>query len=239
MLDVPRGRIDASGRCVLEGGDAVARRLLGKALARREGLDTSGWDLVMSDAIELLGHASIDIAHMVLELGEAMRTGGEQGFATTLVGVCVDRLGAGYADVTRASPSADVLLAWAGQQQVGPERRWPLVDAEAPMLLRAVSPPTSPSAGNQIARLVTTVRPWLTMCAGRALAPAHRPLHPSWRLTPAQRRVLDRLSLGHSNKDIAQALGCSVKTVEAHVSRLLKISRQPNRASLIRAALSS
>jgi DNA-binding NarL/FixJ family response regulator len=41
-------------------------------------------------------------------------------------------------------------------------------------------------------------------------------------LTPSERRVLQRVRLGESNKEIATQLDCSVKTVEFHMSNLLR-----------------
>lgn len=40
--------------------------------------------------------------------------------------------------------------------------------------------------------------------------------------TPQERRVLERVLQGETNKEIAKALNCSVKTIEFHVSNLLK-----------------
>lgn len=53
-------------------------------------------------------------------------------------------------------------------------------------------------------------------------------------LTRRQREVMEFLARGLSNKDIANALGCNVKTVETHVARILRAAGVRNRASLLR-----
>ena len=63
---------------------------------------------------------------------------------------------------------------------------------------------------------------------GRAAARAAE-----WRLTPAEYRVLELLLRGLSNHEIGQALGCSPRTVEAHVRRILRKSGHNGRAVLI------
>jgi DNA-binding CsgD family transcriptional regulator len=53
-------------------------------------------------------------------------------------------------------------------------------------------------------------------------------------LTRRQREVMELLARGLSNKDIANALDCNVKTVETHVARILRSAGVRNRASLLR-----
>jgi DNA-binding CsgD family transcriptional regulator len=54
-----------------------------------------------------------------------------------------------------------------------------------------------------------------------------------WSLTPRQADVLSELVLGASNKDIAQTLKCSPKTIELHVSVILKSAGASSRAELL------
>lgn len=55
------------------------------------------------------------------------------------------------------------------------------------------------------------------------------------RLTPAERRVLQRLAQGLSNKEIAASLDCSHKTVENHlVAMTKKFEPRARREELIR-----
>ncbi len=54
-----------------------------------------------------------------------------------------------------------------------------------------------------------------------------------WQLTPRERDVLRLLANGDANKDMANALGCSERTIEVHVSRLLAKSSSFSRAQLI------
>lgn len=54
-------------------------------------------------------------------------------------------------------------------------------------------------------------------------------------ITRAQRAVLGWLVLGHSNKEIATRLGCSIKTVGVHVSALLLRTGLASRSQLMAA----
>lgn len=53
-----------------------------------------------------------------------------------------------------------------------------------------------------------------------------------WSLTPRQREVLQALAAGSSNREIAAALGGSERTVELHVTAILKRSGMGTRARL-------
>jgi DNA-binding NarL/FixJ family response regulator len=54
-----------------------------------------------------------------------------------------------------------------------------------------------------------------------------------WSLTPRQVAVLERLGLGESNKEIAGRLELSERTVEIHVTALLRKARVDSRLSLV------
>ena len=56
-------------------------------------------------------------------------------------------------------------------------------------------------------------------------------------LTPAERRVLQELEQGHSNKAIAAALILSPRTVESHMSSLLAKTGCQSRTQLLLWAL--
>jgi DNA-binding CsgD family transcriptional regulator len=91
-------------------------------------------------------------------------------------------------------------------------------------------------------RIIQALLPWLTLGAvrslgstkynsdlpGRTRARAHE-----WGLTTQESRVLELLLQGLSNKEIARTLGCSPRTVEIHVSRVLRKSGHESRAALI------
>jgi len=51
-------------------------------------------------------------------------------------------------------------------------------------------------------------------------------------LTDRQKQVLARLMLGECNKEIAVSLGIEVRTVKAHISRLLLITGSRNRVQM-------
>jgi DNA-binding NarL/FixJ family response regulator len=57
-------------------------------------------------------------------------------------------------------------------------------------------------------------------------------------LTPKEREVLSRVIRGASNKQIANDMACSVKTIEYHVSNLLRKSGTSTRLELVVSALS-
>lgn len=54
-----------------------------------------------------------------------------------------------------------------------------------------------------------------------------------WGLTRREREILHQLAAGRANKAISSALGCSDKTVELHVSNLLRKAGVDSRAALI------
>lgn len=52
-------------------------------------------------------------------------------------------------------------------------------------------------------------------------------------LTVRELQVLDLLRRGYANKQIASELGCSLKTIEFHVSNLLRKRRASSRLELV------
>jgi PAS domain S-box-containing protein len=74
-----------------------------------------------------------------------------------------------------------------------------------------------------------------TGAAEAAPAPEAPPPH----LTPRQVEVMQLLARGHTNRQIAEALGVSERAVKAHVSLLLEKFGVPNRAGLIARVLSA
>lgn len=83
--------------------------------------------------------------------------------------------------------------------------------------------------------LLAGARHWLALRrrpprdpSGPAAAAAHR-----YRLTKAQRAVLELLATGEANKTIAAALGCSESAVEQHVTALLRRYDVDSRARLV------
>jgi two-component system, NarL family, nitrate/nitrite response regulator NarL len=51
-------------------------------------------------------------------------------------------------------------------------------------------------------------------------------------ITAREQQILSRICLGHSNKEMARELGCALKTVETHVSSLLRKFRVQSRLQL-------
>ena len=58
-------------------------------------------------------------------------------------------------------------------------------------------------------------------------------------LTPRQRSVVERIVLGHTNEEIARDLGISIKTVEKHVSEILRRWNVTSRIGIVRTALAA
>ena len=56
-------------------------------------------------------------------------------------------------------------------------------------------------------------------------------------LTPREQEVLTMVAFGHTNKEIANALGITVKTVETHKANLMQKLEITSRADLVRFAL--
>lgn len=56
-------------------------------------------------------------------------------------------------------------------------------------------------------------------------------------LTPREHEVMEMVTEGHANKEIAAALGVSAKTVEAHRARVMDKMRASSLAELVRMAL--
>jgi len=67
-----------------------------------------------------------------------------------------------------------------------------------------------------------------------AAPPAETPLH---RLSDREQEVLRLIALGHSNKEIAEMLFLSVKTVETYKARVMEKLNLRSRAALVRFAL--
>lgn len=85
--------------------------------------------------------------------------------------------------------------------------------------------------------LFEALLPWIGAAldvhtASKTAARIERATH-SWSLTLRQRQVLELLANGLANKEIAQGLCCSVKTVEVHVGQLLRKSGTDSRTALI------
>lgn len=58
-------------------------------------------------------------------------------------------------------------------------------------------------------------------------------LRGAWSLTPRQAEVLGCVVAGRANKEIADELGCALRTVEVHVTQILRKAGVDSRASLI------
>jgi len=77
----------------------------------------------------------------------------------------------------------------------------------------------------EVARLLAAVAP-------RSDAVARR-LATEWGLTTRETEVFGELARGAANKEIAATIDCSLRTVELHVSVILRKSRTSSRAALL------
>jgi DNA-binding CsgD family transcriptional regulator len=91
-------------------------------------------------------------------------------------------------------------------------------------------------------RLVRSLVPWISLgilhvarsrADDAARASRARQLAAEWRLTPTESRVFELVLRGLSTQEAARALGCSPRTVEVHVGRLLRKSGCATRAALV------
>ena len=57
------------------------------------------------------------------------------------------------------------------------------------------------------------------------------------RLTPRQRVIVEHVALGHTNAEIAEALGLSANTLRNHLSAIFARVGASNRAELVRLAV--
>ena len=75
----------------------------------------------------------------------------------------------------------------------------------------------------------------LSACAAAPAPPPAAGADPELdQLTPREREVLQHLARGYMYKEVAQRLGISVKTVEAHVSAVLRKLQLSSRHELTR-----
>jgi DNA-binding CsgD family transcriptional regulator len=81
--------------------------------------------------------------------------------------------------------------------------------------------------GDDAARLV------LQRDVGQLFEARLRRLAKLWGLTPRQAEVVGLVAKGFSNKEIAEKLGCTLHTVELHVSQAFQRTLVPNRAALV------
>lgn len=101
-----------------------------------------------------------------------------------------------------------------------------------------------PQAG-ELSRL----SPWLALglasCLAREDSRRPSPVAPlalataAWSLTPRESRVLHLVAEGLANKEVANELACSVKNVEAALTRLLRKAGVGSRAALVRGVWSA
>jgi DNA-binding NarL/FixJ family response regulator len=64
-----------------------------------------------------------------------------------------------------------------------------------------------------------------------------RPGHAQFALTPRERGVVQLIAEGHSNKQIANVLNISLKTVETHRAAVMRKLNLSSSASLVRYAI--
>jgi DNA-binding CsgD family transcriptional regulator len=100
---------------------------------------------------------------------------------------------------------------------------------DAPFRLAGFEPP-----------ILAAALPWIAVAVERLCGPSDWDRRvEAWAaahaLPPRQREALRMLVRGASNKEIAVALGCSVKGAEAHVSRLLRRAAVSSRAEFLAA----
>lgn len=71
----------------------------------------------------------------------------------------------------------------------------------------------------------------------RKIQPLHHEGNGAEALTPRQRDILRLVSIGHTNREIAEVLDISIRTVEVHRFNLMRRLNVRNVAQLLRRAL--
>jgi two-component system response regulator NreC len=95
------------------------------------------------------------------------------------------------------------------------------------------------------AELTTAIRTlahgetYLQPSLGVALSRWHSPHDSTVRLTPAEERILGLVALGHTNAEMAERTGVSVRTVETHRAGILQKLGRRTRAELVQYAWSA
>ncbi|HYR57613.1 MAG TPA: response regulator transcription factor [Chthoniobacteraceae bacterium] len=100
-------------------------------------------------------------------------------------------------------------------------------------------------AGRQLVAAVRSLakhRPYFTsQIAAKVYDEFRRPPRvgrpPAVGLTPREREVLQLLAEGNNNREVAERLGCSVKTIETHRARIIRKLGVGSLAELVRYAL--
>lgn len=117
---------------------------------------------------------------------------------------------------------------------MAPTETLPELDRVLAAGARAILPDTA-----EVAEIRACVR---AVLRGKTWSPAERepatldgdaaPLPLSQRFTPKEREVMQWLSLGHSNREIARTMGIDEATVKAHLGRMLRKAEATNRVEL-------
>jgi NarL family two-component system response regulator LiaR len=138
------------------------------------------------------------------------------------------------AEITQENPGARILVltGFAAEEKLVPAVKagamgYLLKDLASQELLQAI---------RDVAQGACSLHPQLThtlLCELRR--PAERPA--AALLTDREREVACLVALGHSNKEIARALGLRESTVRSHVSHILRKLNLSNRTAVVRYAL--
>ena len=138
-------------------------------------------------------------------------------------------------NILSAHPHAQILVA---AEKVDEKRAFPLLRlgvkgllsyAEAEQLPRAVKAITA--GGYWVPR--TLLARFVDEILGEARSGSRRLPHPTYRVSQREQQILDSLLENRSNKEIAQTLNISERTVKFHVSNLLAKYGVQRRADLI------
>ncbi len=115
-----------------------------------------------------------------------------------------------------------------------PSLRTAIDAVRLPVVAYLVKPVAARELLLEVAKAVKQRAPPVGPGGGDTRLDARLELHRErWRLTQRQADVLACVAKGASNKEIAEQLGCSLRTVELHVSNLLRRSGHASRAALM------
>ena len=174
------------------------------------------------------------------------------GFAKDLMSLFKELFGCTYArlSLTDTSGAGTITLAVCGSRPCLGIHTFPLVLRNRPVGCLEVDPVTATQ--QPFVQIIGTLIPFLSLALAQCCGPARttREADPSGsqhrnlrvyasihRLTPRERDILHLLARGLTNKEIAQELGTSLRTIENQVAGMLRKTSAASRLDLLARAL--
>ncbi len=235
LVGHPPAHVDAevSGRHAVYLIRPPASRTLGGRIARIRPRPVNDPE-ILAEAMEMgLGHGFV--AEMAGRLGRSLVDAPDRGaIDATLATIARERFLSRYLAVVESGGETRVLIR---EEPVPPTKQIrKLQVGERSLGHVEIDLQTTGDNGTVFDTLV----PWIALALDRAGAGRADEIErrlgaaiEAWHLTPRQTQALEGIVRGRSNREIAEDLGTTVKTVELHVGLLLKKSDCDGRAALV------